>query len=57
MTNDEIIKWVETIKSNIDQLNVDDPKDFNDLKNCCDDFIAHVKDPQAENSYDDWKIN
>lgn len=32
MTNEEIIKWIETIKHNIENINVDDPKDFNDLK-------------------------
>lgn len=57
MSNEEIIKWVETIKHNIEHINVDDPKDFNDLKNCCDDLINHIQNPNVNgNSYKNWKI-
>lgn len=57
MSNEEIIKWVETIKHNIENINVDDPKDFNDLKNCCDDLINHIQNPNVnDNSYKNWKI-
>lgn len=57
MSNEEIIKWVETIKYNIEHINLDDPKDFNDLKNCCDDLIDHIQNPNVnDNSYENWKI-
>ncbi|CAI2684166.1 hypothetical protein [Apilactobacillus kunkeei] len=54
MTNDEIIKWIETIKAMVDNVNVLDPKDFNDIKNCCDDFIHKVKDKDFDTSWKYW---
>lgn len=56
MNNDEVIQWIKVIRSRVDNINLDDPKDFNDVKHCCDDLILKLQGKNDDTKWEYWKV-